>query len=756
MTLKKRLLLFSLLIAVGIVFLQKITAASALPELLPPVSSKSAKAISPPFPQRGKVVMVVVDRLTLDDLNRGGLPNFARLMAEGALGLMNCNTAGNSGNPENTYATIGAGAHVTATGTAGLAFNAREQLPVATAAQEYEGRTGLDPSPGSVVHLGIARIRNQNAGLPHPAVPGALGTALRGAGLKTAVLGNADTSAGLRRQVVTITMDENGLVDYGNIGTELLIHSAGFPGGFRTDYAGLLAELANLPGDAAFAVIEAGDLSRLEECAEDVVGDVLSARRKNIVQEIDLFLGQVSKHLNFKKDLLIIVAPTRSTLPPNEGKYLSPVVMAGAGVAKGFLTSPSTKRPGIILNTDLAPTILNFFNLPIPEHMLGRPLQVLAGDSQLTVLSAMQKQLSLTYNARPYLQKGYIVYQLGLLIAGLYCIFWQRGQAIRILHPFLATVMAVPLACLLLPLLPQRSFPVLTCELVFLTLGITLLALATERRLPLGSFISLSLVTAGLIITDTLLDSPLQKTAIMGYDPIVGARFYGIGNEYMGVFIGSLLFGCPAALSVLHRYRRAGLLATGLLFLLAVFLLGNPGLGANMGGVIAASTAFLTTFLLLCGVQFNFQKVVFLGVAVIVLVAGIFLVDLQRSLEVQSHFGRNAAIVLSGGWPEIADIIKRKTEINIKLFRYTIWSRVFVASLGSLALLFYRPVGVMVKVKSDYPHLYKGLLGVVFGSIVALFFNDSGIVAAATTMIFGAPPLIYLVLKEQSATENFI
>jgi len=175
-----------------------------------------------------------------------------------------------------------------------------------------------------------------------------------------------------------------------------------------------------------------------------------------------------------------------------------------------------------------------------------------------------------------------------------------------------------------------------------------------------------------------------------------------------------------------------------------------------MGGVIAASTAFLTTFLLLCGVQFNFQKVVFLGVAVIVLVAGIFLVDLQRSLEVQSHFGRNAAIVLSGGWPEIADIIKRKTEINIKLFRYTIWSRVFVASLGSLALLFYRPVGVMVKVKSDYPHLYKGLLGVVFGSIVALFFNDSGIVAAATTMIFGAPPLIYLVLKEQSATKNFI
>ncbi|WP_238472867.1 hypothetical protein [Desulforamulus profundi] len=87
--------------------------------------------------------------------------------------------------------------------------------------------------------------------------------------------------------------------------------------------------------------------------------------------------------------------------------------------------------------------------------------------------------------------------------------------------------------------------------------------------------------------------------------------------------------------------------------------------------------------------------------------------------------------------------------MNMKLLRYTVWSRILLASLAVLALLFYRPRGVMENIRLKYPYLFKGFIGVVTGALVAFAFNDSGVVAAATTMIFGAPPLVYLVLSEQ-------
>lgn len=752
--------LYLLIFVLNTIYPEKTAATPpALSEALSTARAEAGQPIPPASSAGGKVMMIVIDRLTLADLSPATpasgdrLPNFRRLMEQGALGLMNCNTAGGAGNPENTYATIGAGARVRAPGTSALGFNAGEILPGGAgrqAAEEYRSRTGKDAPRGAVVHLGIARIREQNAGLPYPARPGALGTALRKAGLETAVLGNADSPLGPRRQAVSIAMDENGLVDYGNVGAGLLTKDSKFPGGLRTNYAGLLREMAGLPGDAALTVVEVGDLYRLEEFREDVLKNVLFAKREEILQEIDFFLGQAIRFIDLKKDLLIIVSPTRSAMPPGKENYLSPVLVAGAGLSPGFLFSPSTKRPGIILNTDLAPTILCFFRLSVPGHMLGQPVQVLATTAnQPAALSALQKQLALTYAARPCLQKGYIIYQLALLIAGLGCIFRGCSRALSVLQPLLLAVLAVPPAYLLLSLLPQPSLISLTLELIFITAGLTLLALAAARRSPLGSLICSGLLTAGLIMIDSWLGSPLQKTSLMGYDPIIGARFYGIGNEYMGVLTGSLTVGGTAALTLFPRFRRAGVITLGLLFLLAVYVLGNPRLGANMGGVIAASTAFLTTFLLLCGIRFSFKTVACLAGVVIFLVAGLFLIDLQRAPEAQTHFGRNAAIVMAGGWPEVVDIIKRKSEINIKLFKYTIWSRIFLASLSSLTLLFYRPVEVMAGVKRAFPDLYKGFLGVVLGSITALLFNDSGIVAAATTLIFVVSPLIYLILTEQ-------
>ncbi|KUK65977.1 MAG: hypothetical protein XD84_0138 [Desulfotomaculum sp. 46_80] len=722
---------------------------AAMQNVSPGTGDGTARPLTSSPSKQNKVVMVIVDRMVLEDLIDPSLTGFHKIIQNGAISLMNCNTAGNNLLSENTYATIGAGSHIIATGTSAMGLNAKEEQDNGPAGLEYYRRTGRKVPPSAVVQLDITRFGQLNSELPYPAVPGALGDCLHEAGLKTAVLGNSDVTIGFRREVLSVAMDRYGMVDYGDVSASLLEKMDDrFPGGYSTNYARVLQEMDRLPGDTALTVIETGDLSRLEEFRNYVSDSVWAAERKRTMQRIDQFIGKALDRLDPDRDLLLIVTPTPGKGAGEENDYLSAILAVGAGVREGVLFSPTTKRQGILMNTDLAPTILGFLGLEKPEWMNGQILLYVKAENQLNKLVVMKKQLTLTYDARSIFQKGYCVYQIGLLLVSLYFILTHR-KAARLLQPFLLSVMAVPLVYLLLAFLPQPSFPVLTLELFLLTAWITCLAWWFERRHNLGSFIFLSLATAGLLILDTAVGAPLQKTSIMSYDPIAGARFYGIGNEYMGVLMGSLIIGCTTLMSKFERYRKALLVMTGIIFLITVYVLVSPALGSKMGGAIVSVAALAVTFLLLCNVKFKLRTVIYLAVIIIGLVAVIPAIDLLRPAELQSHFGRNASLILSGGWQEIQNIIVRKTEMNLKLIRYTYWTRIFIASLVSLALLFYRPVGVMATIRKKRPDLYKGFVGVVTASIVALIFNDAGIVAAATTMIFGAPPIVYLVLQEQ-------
>lgn len=80
----------------------------------------------------------------------------------------------------------------------------------------------------------------------------------------------------------------------------------------------------------------------------------------------------------------------------------------------------------------------------------------------------------------------------------------------------------------------------------------------------------------------------LIKNSLLGYDPIIGARFYGIGNEYMGVLVGASL------ITISIFFEKFGFKNIILLpFALAVvFIMGNPMMGANVGGTITISAYF--------------------------------------------------------------------------------------------------------------------------------------------------------------------
>ena len=122
-------------------------------------------------------------------------------------------------------------------------------------------------------------------------------------------------------------------------------------------------------------------------------------------------------------------------------------------------------------------------------------------------------------------------------------------------------------------------------------------------------------------------------------------------------------------------------------------------------------------------------------------------VDSGKPVDQQSHIGQTVSLMKRDGWEAIFSIIQRKLSMNLKLMRYSIWSRAFMAALGVMGASFIWPSSFIRWLVETYPIIAKGIGGVVIGSVGALVFNDSGVVAAATCVFFAATTLMVLALN---------
>ncbi|KAF1085360.1 hypothetical protein SPSYN_01496 [Sporotomaculum syntrophicum] len=702
------------------------------------------------YPSRpGHVYLITVDRLALQDL--AGHPDlFNEITGQAALGLMSVGVEGGL-TADNTYTSIGAGAPVNASDTGAHGLNNHELLQGIPAGEIFRQRTGLIAQADAVLQLDIARIKKINEANRYSAVPGLLGTLLQEQRVAVSVLGSADSNGKTARPVVALAMNKDGIVNSGDVSDNLLVYDPSFPGGMRTDYDKLLPLLLERHRHPGLTVVELGDLERLEVQGKFLEESVLQIKRREALAGVANLLTQLLGQMEREKDLLLLVSPTPRGEYLPDTNYVTPVLAAGCSITPGLLTSPTTKRPGIVRNTDLAPTILAYYQLNAPAQMYGRPLQVISTDQSLARLTSLYGQLELIYQSRSPVLHNYVLVLLILVLLSLAAIFLPHNKVlVQLLKPMLLAIMAVPVSLLMVTLLPHDSLVVLVLEIVTLTIGITAaISLRMVRHTNVWEpFIIISLFTSLCILIDLFCGAPLQKQSLLGYDPIAGARFYGIGNEYMGVLLGSTIIGITALITRFTTCSRKAILAgTGLYFIITLYAIAAPEYGTNVGGSLAGAFALLVTFLLLARVKFNFQTILKTVGSVGILLLLLIIYDLQRPLESQSHIGRTANLILQSGPVEMLNIIHRKLSMNIKLIKYTIWSRVFLASLASLVILFYRPIGVIQRIFSHYTDMYIGFIGVTTASIMALIFNDSGVVAAATAMIFGAPPLLYLVIR---------
>ncbi|NLY43460.1 MAG: hypothetical protein GX066_05745 [Clostridiaceae bacterium] len=644
-----------------------------------------------------KAVFIIVNDFNLEDFL--SVPSIYKIMEQGAIGLMNPRGAVRT-DMVSAFATLGWGTRADALLRQCLIIKNKDSLQV----------------------VYVDELKDLNKNNTYNAKVGLLGDYLHSRGLRTAYIEATKNPLNAYSPGALVAMDSKGYIDDGATAADIQTQQS-IPG---VSYDEALYEVF-----------------MQKYATNDFI--VLNMEEKHY---IDGFIGRMEKDINRDNTLLIIVSPFYSYADSKEGKKLPPVILYGKGIEAGLLYSETTRREGIIGNIDIAPTIAAFFGGNL-EEATGEVIKVQKRSNPIEKLLSLYWLTSFNSKNRAVVLKTYIGVQIVLLLIILAFILLRNARKARwsnfsrILKFLVLIVLACPIALFILPLFKIYKLPLLALLLVLIDVVIACLVckLFHNREVHV---IAISTITLVLIFLDILLGGPLNKTSLLGYDAVIGARYYGIGNEYMGIFVASALMTI-VPLVYQEKLPRWGAI---ILFMLIIPVIGLSQFGANVGGTITASVAFGFAVLCFYGRRIRLKEILILFLITVSFI-GVFAIYDIVVAEQKSHLARALADFHSKGISAIFNIVRRKLEMNIKLLRWTIWSRVLLVSVGVMTVLSFKPQGLLRMLFNKYKSFSLAWYSILIAGITGMLVNDSGVVVAATSNIFLIFSLLYFLLGEE-------
>ena len=627
---------------------------------------------------RPQALVVIADHLTLADVTRPDLPGLTEMRRAGQMALMSPGLAKPPDPVAAAFASLGAGDSI---------------------------GTG-DKSQGLIAD------------------------ALRRAGVRTALLGNADGDDTGPYQPALLLLPTPDVVNHGGLVLDPLA-----PGGRRQDPARLWAATQTALRSADLVVVDFGDFERLER--ENQRGFLLPAayaqHRKRDLRALDTYLGLIRGGFHGP---VFVAVPTPPQMPDGSWNALTPFLALNIAPpdAPSSVMSDTTQTPGLVAARDLAPTLLAVLQVPRPVQMTGAPVHPAQVSS--TALARLDRLVRLNQEAQ-----NAIFWTVGfgasaIVFSGLALYFAGRlkGRIGAAARYGLRIISAWPLALLLAPLAGPHSVSAYLWEIAAC---VGLLALLPSPAVIFS-------VTAVLLTLDGLTGTRLISSSALSEYALSGIRFYGIGNEYMGVLIGGTLLAAPW---FLPRYRNPALLTwaervkapspseqarrAALLFgfVFVTFVLSFPAFGAKAGGAITATATFVVAWRLLFSRPVRWTHLVgsvALGFALVFIWAGLsHILHLRRT-----HLETAADALGSGRFGYIAGVSLRKIGLagRVLLHPGTLLGLLAFAGIGVvLRRLLRRQVAAYLTAR---PRELAVLKAGLWGCLVALLFNDSGIVAA--------------------------
>jgi hypothetical protein len=461
---------------------------------------------------------------------------------------------------------------------------------------------------------------------------------------------------------------------------------------------------------------------------------------------------------------LLVTAPGAPGKPP----HLQLALVDGPGYQRGLLHAASTRQPGLVVLTDLTPTVLRWLGGPVPSRVVGSPLT--RGDRGAlpdTVRSLVGRDTA-EQVWRDTHGEFFWAYSLAdaAALAAIGLAAWgateerrrRRAQGWQIAGVFAA---AVPAGTFLANLWPwsTTAHPAAWLYSVSVALALVIAVAALlgfRRRGWLAPYGAICLFTLAVLGVDVMTGSRLQLETPFGLSVLEAGRFYGIGNEALGIYgISGLVAAAWVALILLRRSahsrahsrpssRRPAVLGLAAVAVFAVFASGWPGFGGKVGGTIAMVPCFLLLAMAVAGVRLNWRRLLLAAVSGLALFVVFALISYFLPVTGHSDIGRFAGDALHG---HAGGLLLRKINSNIGSLSVNAFSPLIPIVVVWTGLMLWRPswfrLTTMPRACAAPPPtgpLLRPVLWVLWLlPVLGWLADDSGVIVPAAVLPFALP-----------------
>lgn len=710
------------------------------------------------------VVIVLTDYVSIDELGQVKESKYLEQNYDGAIVSFRSGSPIGSTDLLSVYASMNTGdrAYIPSTfrpkiGMAEEPYFEESNLSFLEAYRRLNGRT---PSVGVVypeVNIIESYQKSQNS-----VEIGLFGDLLEKYEIKRFVYGNGDFKPFEQERTFCIFLaDSKGQIGNGDVGAALVKESSYLPGGIEANYEKLFKSVKKTVEDlveskkSGIIVVYPGDIFRLEAFSQSMDPEVYRELKKHYLAKYIDFLEKVSLVLT-EKDLLVFASISPSAADLKLGSVTGFMFVKGDRFKGGsLLYSGTTKQAGCLFLNDFTATIAEFLNITDPELKgnIAMPAEKTLSIEKLSELN--NRFLNIDRLRAPVLKTYVFVIVITLFLSVINLLISLKPLFLRMAKFFIYVSVLSPVFMFILGPFGGIS-PIFTVFLILLlSILVSYLLLRSNMRSPI--VIALILVVFTLLIAVDAPFSTLNRFSYLGYSFNTGARFYGIGNEHMGIFAAGIFLIISLVGTETSRFRSKFvknkswvrfllflITAAGLLWMLLPFL------GANVGGGIAVLVG--AGFTAYHALKRKFDEKIFVWL----LIGIVSLLGLFAAISVlfpSFHLSKFVKSIAASNYDSAVWVILRKVRLNLKLLWFTVWNKYLIALLISLAVIITNPGGVLARFLKKDAWVESLLAGTAFGAIAAFIFNDSGVVAAATMLIYPAMIFISELLELKSNGE---
>lgn len=655
-----------------------------------------------------QALVLILDQIQTENIIEAKTPNMDLLIENGGFGLMNVRPqAIINTNTASSYLSLGMGVRTNAP--------ERDEWKVNYLSQGWWIIEDVKGVKDNISGNNIKRF-------------GLIGKTLKEQGFKIGLIGNADNNGKMHRESALLIMDQEGKVQLRYIDS------------FPND-----KEIKRLFSQLDLLVINFGDTVRAQQSE--------NSERKliNAIEKADQLLGEIIAEFGLENNLYMVITPNPSSQALRKGNFtLTPIIVSNPFESPkgGVLTSSSTRRDGLVLNLDFAPTVLTFFGI----EDFGKAIEVIPVETNPQQIIASNERLYLNLNITRYLLHGTYIFLILNILVLLFTKRLKKWKKEKLIYWLGLTIINLPLASFITPLTIDFGQVFMSYFLILTTaLLITWISKSLFNNFILSLGVS-GLLTAILILGDLLSGINYSVNTPFGFnDVIVGGRFYGVNNNLMGILLGSALLGIFALAQIYQISKNKLAIFTSIIMLLIILAL-SPLYGANVGGTVGAAFILIIALLVIFKHKITFKRIILIFSAAFLMEVGFAALEVAINKNL-THAGLLFKEGLNNGLLAFIDMILIKLSQIALMLVLPPWNIVLFFQIYVILNNFYKNKDLINSFKEKFSLFYDGVVIMVLGSVIIFAFNDTGVISSAIMLTYILIPFGYL-SKFTSREEN--